>query len=59
MIKPTQPLPDQLLVRIFIRSDIVAIRLEIPGEEVEVAGLQFPYSALSQLLLLLLEHFAP
>ena len=59
IIEPAQLLPDQLIVRIVIRNDIVAIRFEVPGEEIEVTSLQFSYSALPQLLLILLEHFAP
>ena len=59
IIEPAQLLPDQLIVRIVIRNDIGAIRFEVPGEEIEVTGLQFPYSALPQLLLILLEHFVP
>ena len=59
MIEPAQPLLDQLIIRIVIRNNIVAIRFKIPGEEFEVAGVQFAYSALPQLLLILHEHFAP
>ena len=59
IIVPSQLLPDQLIVRIVIRNDIAAIRFEVPGEEIEVTGLQFPYSSLPQLLLIFLEHFAP
>ena len=59
MIEPAQPLPDSSAVRIVIRSNIIAIIFEIPSKEVGAAGLQFPYSALLQPLLILLERFTP